>query len=159
MPLATARSMMADAFGAAVVMDGVDVYSVAHLGRSPTAHQRTALEARGYRCEVPGCASTTALEIDHIAEWTKTYRTRVQDLCWLCRLHHHDKTHRGFRLEGPVGNRRWLAPGAEPAGHDPPGDPPAAGHPGDPETGRPRGEPASGQPPEAATLFGDPSAA
>ena len=60
-PVATVRGMLADSFGAAIVTDGVDVYNVAHLGRSATAHQRTALEARGYRCEVPGCGSTTAL--------------------------------------------------------------------------------------------------
>jgi hypothetical protein len=38
--------MMADAFLAAVVTDGVDVRSVVHLGRNDTAHQRTALEVR-----------------------------------------------------------------------------------------------------------------
>lgn len=27
--------------------------------------QRSALEARGYRCEVPGCGTTRGLEIDH----------------------------------------------------------------------------------------------
>lgn len=51
-----------------VVRNGVDV-SVAHLGRQATAHQRTALEARGYRCEVPDCGSTHLLEIDHVADW------------------------------------------------------------------------------------------
>ncbi len=73
-PVATARSLMADAFGAAVVTNGVDVFSVAHLGRSVTAHQRSALEARGYRCEVPGCGATRGLEIDHIHDWHSAFR-------------------------------------------------------------------------------------
>ncbi len=109
-PVATARSLMADAFGAAVVTNGVDVFSVAHLGRSVTAHQRSALEARGYRCEVPGCGATRGLEIDHIHDWHSTFRTELARLCWLCRRHHLDKTHRGWRLEGPPGDRRWVTP-------------------------------------------------
>ncbi|HWH35915.1 MAG TPA: HNH endonuclease signature motif containing protein, partial [Acidimicrobiales bacterium] len=99
--VAVARSLASDAFGAAVVTNGVDVFTVAHVGRSVTAHQRSALEARGYRCEVPGCGSSTALEIDHIEGWTKTFRTKLDALAWLCRSHHLDKTHRGWRMEGP----------------------------------------------------------
>ena len=45
-PVATVRAMLADAFLAAVVTDGVDVYNVAHLGRAVTAAQRTALQVR-----------------------------------------------------------------------------------------------------------------
>ncbi|MBA2624294.1 MAG: DUF222 domain-containing protein, partial [Acidimicrobiia bacterium] len=52
-PVSTVRAMLTDAFLALVVTDGVDVFSVAHTGRQVTAHQRTALEARGLRCEVP----------------------------------------------------------------------------------------------------------
>ena len=48
--VATARSMMTDAFGAAIVANAVDVFTVAHLGRSVIERQRTAPEARGYRC-------------------------------------------------------------------------------------------------------------
>jgi hypothetical protein len=114
-PVATATSMMADACGAAVVTNGVDVFSVAHLGRSVSAHQRSALEARGYRCEVPGCGATRALEIDHLDDWRHSFQTHLARLAWLCRAHHLDKTHRGWRLEGPVGDRRWRAPGARSA--------------------------------------------
>jgi hypothetical protein len=82
------------------VTKGVDVCSVAHLGRSVNAHQRTALEARGYRCEVPGCGGSRGLEIDHIEDWHLTWRTMLDSLVWLCRRHHLDKTHRGWRLDG-----------------------------------------------------------
>jgi hypothetical protein len=103
---------MGDAFGAAIVTDGVDVFTVAHLGRSATAFQRSALEARGYHCEVPGCGATTALEIDHIEDWHKTFRTKLDAMAWLCRVHHTAKTNGGWRLEGPPGGRRWLPGGA-----------------------------------------------
>lgn len=99
---------MGDAFGAAVVTDGVDVFNVAHPGRSATAHQRSALRARGYRCEVPGCGARSGLEIDHIDDWAFTKATRLSSFCWLCRGHHQDKTHRGWRLLGSPGSRRWV---------------------------------------------------
>ncbi len=132
-----AASLMADAFGAAIVTNGVDVFNVAHLGHSVSAHQRSALEARGYRCEVPGCGATRALEIDHIDDWHRTWRTQLDRLAWLCRAHHRDKTHRGARLEWPPVDQRWVAPGSSP-GPDPPTG-----------TGPARDEP---------TLFGDPAA-
>jgi hypothetical protein len=102
--------MLSDAFLALVVTDGVDVYTVAHPGREVTAHQRTALEARGYRCEIPGCSVRHNLELDHIGGWTVTKRTALDDLAWQCSHHHYLKTHCGYRLQGPPGNRRWINP-------------------------------------------------
>ncbi|MGH9185640.1 MAG: DUF222 domain-containing protein [Acidimicrobiales bacterium] len=109
-PVSTVRAMLTDAFLALIVTDGVDVYNVAHAGRQVTAHQRTALEARGYRCEIPGCAARHNLELDHITGWALTRRTALDDLAWQCPWHHHLKTHCGYRLEGPPGQRRWLGP-------------------------------------------------
>lgn len=116
--------------GAAIVADGVDVATVAHLGRSPSAHQRSALEARGYACEVPGCGATFGLEIDHVGPWVSTRRTVLADLAWLCPAHHADKTH------GAGASRASRAIGA---GYPPPGGPARAP---DPEP--------------ALSLFGDP---
>lgn len=141
--VATVEELLGDAFGAAIVTNGVDVFTVAHLGRSVTEHQRTALEARGYCCEVPGCGATTALEIDHIEDWAKTFRTELGSLCWLCRLHHRDKTHKGWRLEGPPGSRRWVPP--EEAASRSGGPGPAS--------------PAAASGGEESRLFGDPPAA
>src|SRR5205814_9143890 len=87
-PVDTVKAMMEDAFLAAVVTDGVDVYNVAHLGRKPTAHQRTALEARGKQCEVPGCGSTMSLELHHLNQWAKTYETSLRSLAWVCKRNH-----------------------------------------------------------------------
>jgi hypothetical protein len=146
--VATVRSLLGDAFGAAIVTNGVDVFTVAHLGRSATAHQRSAMEARGYQCEVPGCGSTTALQIDHIEDWHKTFHTKLDQLCWLCGGHHDDKTHRGWRLEGPPDDRRWVAPVEAVAPKGAPGpEPPTPA-----EAGAVTGE-------DALPLFDDPSAA
>ncbi len=112
------RAMLADAFVSVVFTDGVDVVNVTHLGRQVTAHQRTALEARGYRCEVEGCGATHQLEIDHVTGWALTKTTRLDDLAWLCPHHHRLKTRRRLRLVGPVGARQLVPP--EPNGNDPP---------------------------------------
>jgi hypothetical protein len=127
-PVSTVRAMLTDAFLALVVTDGVDVYSVAHAGRQVSAHQRSALEARGYRCEVPGCGVRHHLELDHLAGWAVTRRTALDDLAWECRHHHRLKTHAGYRLAGPPTARRWLGPDGTvvTADHTPP---PATGPP------------------------------
>ena len=117
-PVSAVRALVPDAFLSYVVKDGVDVRTVVHVGRQVTAHQRTALEARGYHCERPGCASRHLLEIDHISGWAITKTTRLDDLAWLCPHDHDLKTRYGFRIKGPPGRRRWLRPdGTLAAGH------------------------------------------
>jgi hypothetical protein len=113
-PVATVRAMMSDAFLAAVVTDGVDIRSVAHLGRAVTARQRTALIARDPKCVIPGCNVRRGLEIDHVDDWAATRVTRVDSLARLCRYHHAQKTYEGWRLAGPPGQWTWTGPG--PAG-------------------------------------------
>ncbi len=112
------RAMLADAFVSIVITDGKDIRNVTHLGRQVTAHQRTALELRGYRCEVDGCGSTHHLEIDHVIGWTFTKTTELDDLCWLCPHHHRRKTRERLRLVGPVGARQLVPP--DPSTNDPP---------------------------------------
>jgi hypothetical protein len=108
--VAWVRSVMGDAFVAALFTDRQGVRDVVHLGRKVTAHQRTAMEARGHRCEVPGCSATHGLEIDHVTGWTTTHTTRLDDLMWLCAHHHDQKTHHGARVTGPPGHRTWHPP-------------------------------------------------
>lgn len=112
------RALLADAFVSIVFTDGVDILNVTHLGREVTAHQRTALELRGYECEMDECSCTMGLDIDHVTGFTLTKKTELDDLAWLCRHHHDRKTRERLRLVGPVGRRRY-AP-AEPGEHDPP---------------------------------------
>jgi hypothetical protein len=109
-PVGVVRSMMNDAFLTAVLTDGVDVLKVAHLGRHPTAHQRTALAVRDPECVVPGCHVRVGLEIDHVEPWSTTRITKLDALARLCRFHHAQKTHEGYRLEGGPGHWRWLKP-------------------------------------------------
>jgi hypothetical protein len=120
-PVDAVRELIPDAHIAYVIADAVDA-AVVHLGRQVTAHQRTALLARGYECEVPDCRSSHLLEIDHVRDWAISRQTQLDQLAWLCRRHHKDKTHGTHRLTGPPGDRRWL-----PAAHvAPTGDPPCA---------------------------------
>jgi hypothetical protein len=108
-PVAAARELIdsGDAFVAAVVTRGVDVMTVAHLGRKPTAHQQTALELRDARCCISGCGNTFC-ETDHNTGWVVTRDTRTGDLSWLCHFHHRQKT-AGWQLIG-TGTDRELVP-------------------------------------------------
>ena len=117
------RSLLGEAFVVALINDAVDIRSVVHLGRQVTAHQRSALEARGYHCEVPGCAVTWGLEIDHRADWALTGTTTLDELVWLCRHHHDQKTHHHYRITGPPGHRTWTAPDGTTRHTRPPPDP------------------------------------
>ena len=76
-PVRVVRSLLDDAFVTAVVSDGVDVSTVAHLGRRPTAHQRSALEVRDPECVVGGCHVRVGLEIDHVEPWSATRVTKL----------------------------------------------------------------------------------
>ncbi len=122
-PVAAARAATSDAFLAVVATRGIDVRSVTHLGRTPTAHQRTALVVRDPECVVPGCHATSRLEIDHVTPWALTHRTRLDDLARLCHRHHFLKTYEGWRLTGRPGQWCWQPPDAGKAEHgpDPPG--------------------------------------
>ncbi|MGI9119960.1 MAG: hypothetical protein ACR2G7_07560, partial [Acidimicrobiales bacterium] len=96
---------------------------------------------------------------DHIDDWHLTWRTQLDRLAWLCRAHHQDKTHRGWRLEGPPGDRQWTTAASPASARGP--DPPAHCGPG---RGRPHplrrpGGMSCAAPAEGAhTPFGGPAA-
>ena len=106
-PVETARELMDDAFIAAVLTDGTDIRSVLHLGRRPTAEQRTALLARDPVCAIPGCGSRDRLETDHVEDWSTTRVTRLDALARLCHHHHRQKTVGDWTLEGRPGAWTW----------------------------------------------------
>jgi len=97
--VASAKSLMSDSILSAVVLNGIDVTAVSHLGRTIPAHLRTALVARDETCVVPGCDVRWPLQIDHIVEVRDKGLTRMANLCRLCLWHHYLKTHRGYLLE------------------------------------------------------------
>ena len=136
------RSLLADAFLAVVIKDGVDVRNVTHLGRQATAYQRTALEARGCRCE--RCGSAHLLDIEHNEGWTLTHETKLDDLSLACRHCHDIKTRNDLRFVGPPGNKRLVAKDGTP--WDPVVDDPVARS----KTGPP---PPDSEPPEQGDLF------
>lgn len=109
-PVATARSMLNDAFLAVLVTDGADIKAVAHMGRMISARLRTALDARDQVCAVPGCGERKRLEIDHIVPIYEGGLTCLSNLGKLCRWHHYLKTHQGHKLSGKPGARTWTPP-------------------------------------------------
>ena len=51
------------------------------------------------------------LEIDHKdTDYAKGGETRIDNLARLCPYHHHQKTYRGWRLEGGPGQWRFVGP-------------------------------------------------
>jgi hypothetical protein len=120
-PVAAARSFAADAFLKAVVMDGEDIKAVAHLGRTIPERVRTALIERDPICVVPGCSQDEDLEIDHVVPVYRGGRSTVYNLARLCRWHHYQKSHFGYRYRGGPGTWTWIPPDIP---TDPPGDPP-----------------------------------
>lgn len=108
-----------DPFLAAIATRGKSLASVAHLGRRPTAHQRSALEWLYPTCAAEGCNSLTFLEIDHREDWAKTRVTLFDLLDRLCRHHHRLKTTDGWALIEGRGKRAFVAPDdpRHPRGH------------------------------------------
>jgi hypothetical protein len=99
-----------DPFLAAVVTRGIDVATVAHLGRRATTHQRTALQWREPTCDVEGCTSTW-LEVDHRDDWADTKVTAYRLLDRKCGHHHDLKTYHGWASTPGVGKRLFVPPG------------------------------------------------
>jgi len=110
-PVSVVKELLAqgDTFLAAIITKGQAVVGVAHLGRSHTAAQRTALQWLYPICAVEGC-SALAREIDHRHDWVKTLTTRFEDSDPYCHHHHYLKTHQGWRLVEGSGKRVFVPP-------------------------------------------------
>jgi hypothetical protein len=113
-PVAEAWKMIdGGAFVAAVATKGSHVDTLVHMGRRPTALQRTVLEwETAGTCVVEGCTNKARIEIDHVDDWADTHITDIRDLAGMCKTCHHRKTHQGFRLGPrlPNGKRRLIPP-------------------------------------------------
>jgi hypothetical protein len=93
-PVPTARDLLGEAALAVVITDGVDVKNVTHIKRRTRAHQRTALEFWGIRCDVKGCDSTDFVDVHHTFEFARSHRTRLDELRTPCKFHHRQE-HKG----------------------------------------------------------------
>ena len=99
-----------DAWLAAVVTKGVDVVNVAHLGRRPTAHQRSGLQWRSPTCTALGCNTSVRLENDHRAAWAATKVTLLGLLDPCCGHHHDLKSYQGWAFVEGSGKRQMVPP-------------------------------------------------
>ena len=97
-PVASATEYLGDAFLKLLVVDGVDIKTVAHMGRHIPAQLRTAVEERDRVCQVRTCDMSLGLEIDHIVPFAEGGAASLENLVRLCKRHHLQKTHDGFRL-------------------------------------------------------------
>ena len=97
-PVATATEYLGEAFLKLLVVDGVDIKTVAHMGRHIPAPLRTAVEERDRVCQVPTCDMAMGLEIDHIKPFSDGGPASMENLVRLCKRHHLQKTHDGYRL-------------------------------------------------------------
>ena len=111
-PVTAVHEMIAsgDVFLAAVVTKGTDVVNVAHLGRRPSAAQRTALDWMNPTCTAMGCNRSVRLEIDHREDWAEIQITLLSLLDGLCRHHHNLKTYKGWSLVEGTGKRDMVPP-------------------------------------------------
>jgi hypothetical protein len=101
-----------DPFLKAIVTDGHQVTGVAHLGRRPNAHQRSALDWLYPSCAAEGCSTRAEhLQSDHRADWAQTHVTIFDLLDRLCPLHHGLKTRSGWGLVEGRGKRAFVPPG------------------------------------------------
>ena len=97
-PVATATEYLGEAFLKLLVIDGTDIRTIAHMGRAIPAKLRTAVEERDRVCQVPTCDMSVGLEIDHIIPFAEGGPASVENLVRLCKRHHLQKTHDGYRL-------------------------------------------------------------
>jgi hypothetical protein len=100
-----------DPFYKAVLTKGKDVVGVAHLGRRPNAHQRSALDWLYPSCAVAGCGVRSQYcQTDHREDWAKSHVTVFELLDRLCKFHHDLKTYQGWSLVEGKGKRAFVPP-------------------------------------------------
>lgn len=125
-PVDAVRRLLPDAAVATVITDGHDVVNVAHLGRRPTAYQRTALEWQLDECCTLGCQNRARCEIDHDDPWAATLHTWLPGLNRACSACHRRKTHERWAFVGEPDayGKRPLVPPDDPRHPDHTGERP-----------------------------------
>jgi hypothetical protein len=114
-PVSHAREVLGDALCHLVITNGIDVTTVCTLGRHVPEALRVAIIERDRSCVVPGCGRDLALENDHWqVDFAKGGEASLDNICRLCRWHHHLKTHQGWRLTKREGEWHFLPPGTDP---------------------------------------------
>ena len=110
-PVKAVREILGDSMLELVLTNGTDVTTVCTDSRYIRKALRIALEERDQTCCVPDCNMSDPLEVDHWnTDFAKGGETSLHNLARLCPYHHHQKTYRGWRLEGGPGNWRFVGP-------------------------------------------------
>ncbi len=79
-PLAAVHRVLPAAYVKVLVEDGVDVTTVAHVGRSLSAHLLSALQSRDRVCVVRGCDVSHGLEAHHIVPFAQGGQGSMENL-------------------------------------------------------------------------------
>ncbi len=105
------EALIGSAFLTAVIRNGKDILTVAHLGRHVPAEVMTALVVDGRECDIDGCNHRGYLERDHRHDHAQGGPTSYANLGWLCYRHHRLKT-AGWTLGPPhrITRKRTLRP-------------------------------------------------
>ncbi len=90
--VAWVKELLGTAFLTVVIKKGVDIRTVAHLGRHVPAVVQTALVVSGRECDIEGCNHRGYLERDHADDYAYGGPTSFQNLGWLCYAHHRLKS-------------------------------------------------------------------
>ncbi|MEO9465826.1 HNH endonuclease [Sulfitobacter pontiacus] len=75
----------------------------------PAALKRKLEEEAGYRCAVPTCRGTSALQMEHIEEWSKVKEHRFENMIILCATCHSRVTGKEISKEAIKAYKRNLA--------------------------------------------------
>jgi Domain of unknown function (DUF222)/HNH endonuclease len=106
-PVEIAHQLSVDSILSVLLVDGKDVTTVAHAGRTIPAALRRALCERDPTCVVPGCDERERLEIDHVEPVAVGGETSLSNLARLCHWHHYLKTHHRHQLTRSDEGWRW----------------------------------------------------
>ena len=109
--VAEARRQLSDASLKLLVMNGVEVITVCHVGRTVPAHVQSALEERDPVCVVPSCEVGHGLQNHH---WDIPYvdckTTDLVGLARVCRWHHDLISYEKWELRPGPGGWEWREP-------------------------------------------------
>jgi len=107
--LAAARSILADSVIEVVMADGVDVTTIAHVGRDVSGAVETALAERDPVCVVPRCDQAHDLEVVEV-RFQDGGPSGLANLARLCGHHHRLKTYYDYTLTGSPGQWEFTSP-------------------------------------------------
>jgi hypothetical protein len=110
----TARRLVGNATSFTRILTHPETGTILSVGRDkyrvPKALKRW-LEFRDQTCTKPGCGAPAYLcDLDHIEEWQHGGESSVQNLAHLCKKHHAEIHHTGWKHEMTPTGIEWTSP-------------------------------------------------